>query len=94
MRDYMLSLDSGEAKLQHNLLNKRTFVVNTNNHLITAAQKLEASHPELAAEIIRQTYELALLSQHEMDPGTLSSFITRTSHVLEQLAEHAINKDL
>lgn len=92
MRDYMLAMDPTENK-SHQLLNKRTFVVNTNNHLISAAQKIDAVSPELAGDIIRETYELALLSQHEMDPGALSAFIERTSHVLEKLAEHVIKKD-
>lgn len=92
MRDYMQAIDPKTA--HHNMMGKRTFVVNTNNHLMAAAQRLDAVNAELAGEIVKQTYELALLSQHEMDPTSLNHFIERTSHVLEKLAEHAINKDL
>ena len=70
-------------------IEKRTFIINTNNPLITAIQKIETTHPDLAADLVKQTYDMALLSQREMDPETLNQFITRTNLVLEKLAEIA-----
>jgi molecular chaperone HtpG len=68
---------------------KRTFVVNTNSPLMTAIQKLDKKQPELASDMVKQVYELAKLSQREMDANDLNDFISRTSHILEKLAEKA-----
>lgn len=92
MRDYLLQLNPGEAS-QHmqELAGSGTFVVNTNSPLIEAIQKIDTVNPDLAKDMVKQTYELALLSQREMDPGTLNEFIARSNRVLEELAE-MINK--
>ncbi|MGZ3633197.1 MAG: molecular chaperone HtpG [Parachlamydiaceae bacterium] len=82
MRDYMQSLNPSGDPMD---FIKKTFVVNTNNKLIMAIHQIAKNHPELAKGLIQQTYDLALLSQREMTPATLSSYITRTSHVLEEL---------
>ncbi len=86
MRDYMTAMNpkNGMSHLAH--LGKKTFVVNTNNPLIHAIHQLEDKKPELAAALVKETYEIALLSQREMDPSALSDFISRTVHVLEKLA--------
>jgi len=85
LRDYMQNMDrSGRMNLTDFV--KPTFVVNTNNKLIHAIHQLETLNPSLAKELVKQTYDLALLSQREMDPATLNSFVSRTTHVLEQMA--------
>lgn len=89
MREYMQAVDPTAAE-QLSAFNKNTFVVNTNNPLMTLIQKLDRSHPELAQELVRQAYDLALLSQREMSPDALHAFIARTGHVLEKLAEQAV----
>lgn len=86
LRDYMLSFDRDERSSGINGLVKPTFVVNTNNKLIHAIHQLETVNPSLAKELVKQTYDLALLSQREMDPATLNEFVDRTNHVLEQMA--------
>jgi len=92
LRDYMLSLDPKDSAGNMNLIGKRTFVVNTNNKLINAIRKLDEINPDLSKELVQQTYELALLSQREMDPAALNEFVSRTNHVLEQLATIAGGK--
>lgn len=87
MRDYFMRMDPEQASQQKNLFGKRTFVVNTNNALIMAIQKLEKNHPELAADLVKQVYELSLLSQKEMNPAALHDFISRSNRVLEALAK-------
>ncbi len=82
MRDYMLQFD---PKMRP--IDKRTFVVNTNNPLMSVIQKIDHTNPELAQDLIQETYELALLSQREMDPTSLNEFITRSSRILAQLSE-------
>lgn len=93
LRDYMLSLDPKDVSQNMHLIQKRTFVVNTNNPLISSIRKIDEKNPELAKELIQETYELALLSQREMDPGSLNKFITRTNHVLEKLTEMLSQKE-
>jgi len=82
-RDYMKHFDpSGKGGAG---LMKNKFVVNTNNKFIQAIQDIAPKNPELAKELARQTYDLALLAQHEIDPDHLQGFVNRTTHVLEEL---------
>ena len=64
---------------------KQTFVLNTNSKLVQSIYKLKDSDPDLAQELIHQLYDLALLTQKEFDPSTLTTFITRTTTLLEKL---------
>ena len=67
------------------MTSKKTFVVNTNSKLMTALPKLNEKDPDLAKDLVLQLYELSLLSQKELDPSELSSFIQRSGRVLEKL---------
>lgn len=89
MREYMQMVDPSSAS-KMTAFDKSTFVVNTNNPLINLIEKLDKNQPELAKELVKQTYDLAMLSQREMTPEDLHSFVTRTNHVLEKLAEQAL----
>jgi molecular chaperone HtpG len=80
MRDYF-SLSS-ETPLP---AQKKTFVVNTNNKLITALFGLKDKDPDLAKNIVEQVYELSLLSQKELEPTQMSQFIQRSNEILEKL---------
>nr|NGX62282.1 Chaperone protein HtpG [Chlamydiota bacterium] len=66
---------------------KPTLVVNTNSKLIQAIQKAELKDPELAKEMAHSVYDLARLSQKEMEPEALAAFIIRNQKVLEKLSE-------
>jgi molecular chaperone HtpG len=90
MRDYLMRLDPQEREKQISFLGKRTFVVNTNNPLMEAIRKLDHTQPALAKELIREVYELALLSQREMDPHILHEFINRSNHLLEALTAEVL----
>lgn len=83
MRDYMQSMTPGSEPMD---FIKKTFVVNTNNKLVQSISKISQKNPELAKDLVRQTYELALLSQREMNPTTLNAYIQRTNTLLEHLA--------
>lgn len=87
MRDYMLQLDPKEGLEKMKLLKGHTFVVNTNNPLMTAIKKLNQIDPDLAKDLVQQAYELSLLSQREMDPKDLNEFVLRNNRVLEKLAK-------
>lgn len=89
-RDYMLRMDP--KGMDSGLFGKRTFVVNTNSKLIDSIRKLDKSNPDLAADLVKETFELALLSQREMDPNALNEFVSRSTRVLESLAEGLAQK--
>lgn len=92
MREYMQMVDPAAAE-KISAFDKMTFVINTNNPLMSFIQKLDQSgNPELAKEMVQQAFDLALLSQREMTHEALHAFIARTSHVLEKLAEQAVKK--
>jgi molecular chaperone HtpG len=65
---------------------KPTFVINTNSKLINAIHAVEKKDPELAKQMAREVYDLARLSQREMEPEGLSDFVARSTSVLEALA--------
>lgn len=90
MRDYMMRFNQGDAPLGD--FGKKTFVVNTNNPMVTALPKLNDKDPELAKELAIQLYELALLSQREIDPKTLNAFVSRNAKVLAKLTQLATEK--
>jgi molecular chaperone HtpG len=74
-------------------MTKKTFVVNTNNPLMTAIRDLDKKNPNLAGEVVKEVYQLSLLSQREMDPHALNDFINRSTHVLELLTREALEKN-
>lgn len=84
MRDYFAL--SGQD-LPQALGQKRTFVVNTNSGLVQSIDKLEKKDPELATALVKQLYELSLLSQRELEPGDFSSFLKRSSDLLGKLTD-------
>ena len=90
MRDYMMRLDPEERQKEMKFFGKRTFVINTNNALIEGIRKLDHKNPELAKELVHEVYELALLSQREMDPHLLHDFINRSNRILEALTAEAL----
>jgi molecular chaperone HtpG len=65
---------------------KPTFVINTNSKLINAIHAVEKKDPELAKQMAREVYDLARLSQKEMEPEGLSEFVARSTSMLEALA--------
>ena len=65
---------------------KPIFVINTNSKLINAIHAVEKKDPELAKQMAHEVYDLARLSQREMEPEGISDFITRSTSVLEALA--------
>lgn len=91
-REYMMSLDKkGGASFPQ--MDKKTFVVNTNNPLMGTIQSLDKKNPQIAGELVRQVYDLSLLSQREMDPAGLNDFIARSTKVLQDMAEELKSKN-
>lgn len=87
MRRMRETLALSQQQLPSTMAPKRTFVVNTNNPLINAVYGLRDKNPELAKDILLYLYDLSLLSQKELDPSQLPSFISRANHVLEKMTQ-------
>ncbi len=66
---------------------KQTLVVNSNNSLVKGLQRLEARDPTLTKELVHHLYDLALLSQREMEPEQLQGFLGRCTQVMEKLVQ-------
>lgn len=86
MRDYFAM---SQKEMPKDAFSKHTFVVNTNNSLIESMHKLKDKNPDLSKKLVKQAYELSLLSQKEMHPDALGDFIKRTGSVIEELAAQA-----
>ncbi|MCH9703927.1 MAG: molecular chaperone HtpG [Chlamydiae bacterium] len=78
MRDHM-------AFQKQKLPIKPTLVVNTNSALVNSITKL--SDPDLQKKMATTLYDLARLSQREMEPEDLNSFIKSNTEVLQQLLD-------
>lgn len=89
MRDTMLASGRDMAMDQWDSMTKRTFIINTNNSLVTTLQSLQNSNPELAKDLVRHVYDSALLSQKELNPDALNEFLARSNRVMESLAKEA-----
>lgn len=87
MRDYFTL--SGQ-ELPSRLGKNHTLVVNTNNKLVQAIPKLKDQ--ELAKGLVKQLYALSLLSQRELDPSDFSSFLKRSSELLESLTTRVVSE--
>ncbi|MDF2578305.1 MAG: htpG [Chlamydiales bacterium] len=90
LRDYMSRSNMGGFDAG-NMFGKKTFVVNTNNSLIQAIPQIADNNSELASDLVKHVYDLALLSQNELSPNQLGGFVSRSTHVLEELAKALAN---
>lgn len=87
MRRFKEAMALSRQSYPMQLPGKKTFVVNTNSKLVQAIYRLQEKNPSLSKELSTHLYELALLSQKEMEPSKLPGFIARSSQLLEALAE-------
>lgn len=85
MRDYLVQTNPKDAGNIMHMLGGLTYVVNTNHPLMASIQKIDTIDPALAADLVKQSYELSLLAQREITPATLNDFIQRNNKVIEKL---------
>lgn len=69
---------------------KKTFVVNTNHPLVQSMPKLSEKDPELSKKLSQHLYQLAELSQREMEGSELHSFVAGSQKLLSDLTERAL----
>ncbi len=93
LRDYMRAMDPDQPMAMDAHLDHYTLVVNTNSPLMHAIQKLDTQDPELAGDLAHEICELTLLSQRELDPNALNTFIARSQRVLSALASKATGSE-
>lgn len=92
MRDYMKTMNTHSDLNTHDLIGEKTFVINTNNPLITSVMEINKKDSELAKALANQVYELALLSQKELDQAALQTFIANSMDVLQKLSTQVSEK--
>ncbi|MFI0435746.1 MAG: molecular chaperone HtpG [Parachlamydiaceae bacterium] len=90
MRDYISRLEPEERQKQMSFFGKRKFIINTNNGLMESIRRMDRSNPQLATELTHEVYELALLSQREMEPQSLQEFVNRSNRILQALTAEAL----
>ncbi len=66
-------------------MNKKTFIVNTNHPLAKKLSKINAKDETLCETIVKEMYDLCLLSQKEMDPDYFTTFLQSTTSLIEEL---------
>lgn len=88
MRDYMRLANRGALDFMNQMPLK--FVVNTNSELIRNLEKISQKDAELAKEIIKQVYDLAKLSQRELEAKDINLFGSKQVSLLEKLASKVL----
>ena len=83
LRDYLARIAPEEKSRG---IGKKTFIVNTNSPVVTAIFSLQKTNPEVAHTLAHHLYDLALLSQKEMEPHNMTQFIARSKTLLETVA--------
>ena len=71
--------------LPSTLKTSHTLVVNTNSPLVAFLYQVQNTQPDLAHDVARHLYDLSLLSQKELDPAALPTFVKRSAEVMEKL---------
>lgn len=83
MRDMMRQSNPGEAFDAFPA--KKTLIINTNNPIIKLAGSLREKDEELTKSLVKELYDLALLSQEELNKNELNAFVTRTTQLIQTL---------
>lgn len=87
LRDY---LHATKQDMQ-NFPTEKTLVINTNSKLINKVYSLKNKNLDLAKDLILQIYNLSLLSQKELSPNSLPTFIAHSTSLLEKLTDSINN---
>ncbi len=82
LKDFMMSHSPSESL---NMPQKKTFVVNTNNKLVLKAFALQSKQSTLSQDLVKQIYDLTLLSQKELAADQMTNVLSRNTKILEQL---------
>ncbi len=72
----------------HSFTPKKTFIVNTNNAIVSSIYKMQDSKPDLARELALHLLDLASFDQKEIEPKSMTTFIQRSNQILEKLLKN------
>lgn len=86
MRDWFARQNEGSQDLLASLPSGQTLVLNSNNPTIQAIDKLKESNTDLAKDLLKEVYALALLSQGELGEKEKQSFVQRSFALIQKLA--------
>ncbi len=86
MREYFQTMHPEEMD-KMGAFTKSTFVINTNSPLIATLPTLQKKNPSLAKDVAQEIYDLARLSQKEMDSKGIQAFVERTQQILITLTQ-------
>lgn len=89
LRDYLVRVSNGPIDQSFKKIN---FVVNTNSALVQNVYQLSHNDPFMAQELMREVYDLTLLSQNEMSSKEMQEFVTRSNTLIGKLAQK-LNKN-
>lgn len=90
MRDYLAMT---QKEMPQAILGKHTLVVNTNHPLIETLPKIQTTDEKLAKEVVEHIYEISLLSQAELHPDKLGTFVDRSNQILFSLSQQIAQKE-
>ncbi|HSX13703.1 MAG TPA: molecular chaperone HtpG [Chlamydiales bacterium] len=80
LRDY-ITMTQGKNSFP----TKKTFVVNTNHSLIQVIERLQNTLPEVAKDLAKSVYDLALLSQRELPADDLEEVVARQTEIMKKM---------
>lgn len=90
LQEYLQRINPDDTAHERSMPEHRTLVLNTNSPLLAAIMKLRSVKPEVANDLAKEVYELALLAQHQLKAERLNEFIRRSQRVLEVLANQSL----
>ena len=82
-RDYMKDISGKPVEA----IKKQTFLVNTNSPLINTIFKLKEHNTLLAKQLVRHLFDITKLSQKEMGQDEFKAFVSRSHHLLQEIAD-------
>jgi molecular chaperone HtpG len=69
---------------------KAGLVINTNSPLVQAAYRAKETSPQFAHDLAIHIWDITRLTHKEMSPEEMHAFTERSTHLLEQLAQTAL----
>ncbi|MBC7765975.1 MAG: molecular chaperone HtpG, partial [Hyphomonadaceae bacterium] len=81
-----MSMMFGGGDMRHMFPEEQTLVLNRTHPLMEKVLTLGDEHQELKEMIVKQVYDLAMMSHKPLDPEAMTSFIARSNEILKKLA--------
>lgn len=86
MRDFFARQNESGQDFLGSLPTGQTLVLNSNNPTIKAIEKLKETQGDLAKDLLKEVYALALLSQGELGEKEKQEFVKRSFELIQKVA--------